>query len=142
MLKNYYLKFKNLLKSRPKIPKKRLEEFLCASKILFDISSYKCENIDECFCSRHKKGHVKKKSLLIEQRTTRRMVIGTIDMVTTNKITNTLKRKMISQKLQFQRYKIKKRELNVSTSSVSSHQDSDDVFLPQSQASTWVSPVD
>ncbi|GBN93342.1 hypothetical protein AVEN_67141-1 [Araneus ventricosus] len=161
MLKTYQLKC-NLLKSHPKIPKKRLEEFLCASKILFDISSCKCRNIAECFCSRHKKGHVRKKSSLIDQRTTRRTVVGTADMVTANKITNPLKRKNDESKITASALKRKHRELefvlrdlkqqrllspstgklNVATSSVSSHQDSDDVFLPQSQASMSASPVD
>ena len=42
MLKAYHLKFNNILKSQPKIPKMRLEEFLASSRVLFDISSGKC----------------------------------------------------------------------------------------------------
>ncbi|GBM18260.1 hypothetical protein AVEN_39022-1 [Araneus ventricosus] len=86
-----------------------------------------------------KKGYVREESLQIDQRTTRRMVIGTIDLVTTNKITNILDRKMINQKLQLQPLKGSTEKLNVSTSSVSSHQDSGDVFLPVTSLNFGVS---
>ncbi|GBM18404.1 hypothetical protein AVEN_72743-1 [Araneus ventricosus] len=64
------------------------------------------------------------------------MVIGTADMLTTKKITNTLKRKMIRQKSKFQPQKGATENLNVLTSSESSQSGSDDIFQPQSQAST------
>ena len=142
MLKAYYLKCKKLLKSHPKIPENKLEQFRRTSKALFDISSCKCKNIDECTCPRHKKLPAREKSFLIDQRTTRRMVIGTLDIVTTNKITNTLKRKMLRKKSQFQPQKENKENLNLSTSSdsIQSNND-DDVFQPQSQASTSMATV-
>lgn len=93
MLKNYHLKCKKIMKSYPKIPQKRLEEFLCNSKVLFDIAACKCKNINECNCPWHKKVPRREKSFLMDQRTTRRMFIGSVDIAATNIIKKTLKRK-------------------------------------------------
>lgn len=135
MLKNYHLKYKNILKSPTKTAKKKLEEFLVSSKTLFDISSCKCKNIDECSCPKHKKLPTCEKSFLIDQRTARRMVIGTVDTATTTKMNKTLKRKLRSKKPQL-------RPLNdvpeMSTASSSpdelSQSDNDDIFKPRLKA--------
>jgi len=50
MLQAYQLKCKNLLKSNPKIPPTKLEEFRRSSKALFDISTCKCRDINKCIC--------------------------------------------------------------------------------------------
>ncbi|GBL97901.1 hypothetical protein AVEN_127011-1 [Araneus ventricosus] len=64
------------------------------------------------------------------------MVIGTLDMLSTNKITGTLRRKMMRQKSKFQPQKGTTEKLNVLISSESSQSHSDDIFQTQSQAST------
>lgn len=40
MVKNYHIKFKNILKSHIKIPKKRLEESFASSKVLLRCSDF------------------------------------------------------------------------------------------------------
>lgn len=97
MLKAYHLKCKNLLKSHPKIPTAKLDEFRRSSRVLFDISSCKCTDISKCTCSREKKVPAREQSFLIDQRSTRKMFIGTIDTVTSKKLTNALKRKSNSK---------------------------------------------
>lgn len=142
MLKAYHLKCKTILKSHPKIPQKKLEEFRHNIKILFDVSSCKCKNIDKYICPKHKKVPVREQNFLMDQRTTRRMVIGTVDIVTTKKIMNTLKRKMQRQKSQFQPQKESSEKLNVQNSCESESSQSDRdwhnyyVCSPKSQAST------
>lgn len=91
MLKAYHSKCKNLLKSYPKIPEKKLEEFRHSSKALFDISTCKCKDIKKCICPRIKKIPPKEQDFLIDQRTTRKMVIGTVDINTTNQMGKTMK---------------------------------------------------
>ncbi|GBO22538.1 hypothetical protein AVEN_94558-1 [Araneus ventricosus] len=68
------------------------------------------------------------------------MVIGTVDMLSTNKITGTLRRKMMRQKSKFQPQKGTTEKLNVLISSESSQSHSDDIFQTQSQASTSADP--
>lgn len=94
MLKAYHGKCKSILKSHPKISKQKLEEFRRKSKELFDISTCKCKNIDECICPKTKRMPAREKKFLIDQRTTRRMGIGNVDIAATNKIKNTLERKL------------------------------------------------
>jgi hypothetical protein len=99
MLKAYNLKCKNLLKSNPKIPRKKLEEFRRKSKALFDISMCKCKDIYKCIYPRIKKVPVREQNILIDQRITRKMVvIGAIDIDVTNQMRNTMKRKLSRQK--------------------------------------------
>ncbi|GBN75863.1 hypothetical protein AVEN_8083-1 [Araneus ventricosus] len=70
------------------------------------------------------------------------MAIGTVNMLTTNTVTKTLKRKMIKQKSKFQPQKGRKVKLNVLTSPESSLPGADDIFQRQSQASTSMAPAD
>lgn len=93
MLKSYHLKYKNLLESYPKIPEKTLEEFRRSSKVLFDISACKCKNLNECICSRDRKVPIKEHCFLIDQRTTRNMIIVNIDIATTNQLKKNFKSK-------------------------------------------------
>lgn len=94
MLKAYHLKFKNILKSHPKIPKKRLDEFLDSSKFLFDISACKCKDFTKCTCSKEKKVPFNEQSFLTDQRSARNMIIGNIDVSTTRQNEKRLKRKL------------------------------------------------
>lgn len=55
MLQTYHLKCKNILKSHPKIPENKLEEFRLGSKVLFDFSACKCRDILKCTCLKNKK---------------------------------------------------------------------------------------
>lgn len=146
MLKAYHLKCKNILKSHPKIPKKKLEEFRRTSNVLFDISSCKCKNMEECVCPRHKKVPAIERSFLIDQRTTRRMVIGTLDLVETAKKSKTVARKIKRQKSLVRAEKKKKTPSNAPKELLSRlfHLDrvnltrtsSDDIFQPRPQASS------
>ncbi|KAJ8728603.1 hypothetical protein PYW07_006299 [Mythimna separata] len=119
MLKAYHLKCKNLLKSYPKIPEKKLEEFRRSSRVLFDISSCKCTNISECTCPREKKVPKREHSFLIDQRSARKMFIGAIDTATTSKLAKTLKRKLNKPDPKVQPQKKSKQEPNISVSSES-----------------------
>ncbi|CAH0554916.1 unnamed protein product [Brassicogethes aeneus] len=92
MLQAYHLKCKNILKSHPKIPDNKLEEFRLRGKALFDISACKCPDITKCTCPKQKKVHIREQSFLIDQRTCRKMVIGGIDVRTTTQIRKTIKR--------------------------------------------------
>lgn len=64
------------------------------------------------------------------------MVIRSVDSITTNKIANTLNRKMLREKSQFQPQKESEDMPNFSTSSESSQSDSDDAFQPRPQSLT------
>ncbi|CAH0546980.1 unnamed protein product [Brassicogethes aeneus] len=134
MLQTYHLKCKNLLKSNPKIPENK--EFRRSSKALFDISSCKCKEMNNCTCPREKKIPVRKQSFLIDQRTARKMVMGTVDIDATNQMRNTLKRKLLRQKSLCKPQKESKEEPNISTSFTSSESDRDDVPQPQLPAVT------
>lgn len=94
MLKAYHLKCKNLLKSIKKISPEKLESFRENGKLLFDIASCKCKELPHCICPTDKKVPKQEQPFLIDQRTSRNMFIGKIDITTTNKLQKTLKRKL------------------------------------------------
>ena len=106
MLQTYHLKCKNLLKSHPKIPKNKLKEFRLESKVLFDISACKCRDFLTCTCPKTKKIPVREQSFVTDQRTTRQMMIGGIDVGTTKQITKALKRKLLREKSESKRIKV------------------------------------
>jgi len=141
MLKTYHSKCKNLLKSHPKIPDKKLVEFRRSSKALFDIATCKCKDIKNCICPRIKKIPVREQNFLIDQRTSRKMVIGSIDIDTTNQMRNTMKRKLERQKLQCNSQTEIIEKPNISISSTSSEYDSegDNKLQKQSQPPKTVS---
>lgn len=141
MLKTYHSKCKNLLKSHPKIPDKKLVEFRRSSKALFDIATCKCKDIKNCICPRIKKIPVWEQNFLIDQRTSRKMVIGSIDIDMTNQMRNTMKRKLARQKLQCNSQTEIIEKLNISISSTSSEYDSegDNKLQKQSQPPKTVS---
>ena len=61
---------------------------------LFDISTCKCTNFATCACSREKKVPAQEQQFLCDQRTVRKMYIGSIDKRTTKRNEKTLQRKM------------------------------------------------
>ncbi|KAF0706458.1 Uncharacterized protein FWK35_00034701, partial [Aphis craccivora] len=73
-----------------------------------------------------KKIPVREQNFLIEQRTSRKMVIGSIDIDTTNQMRNTMKRKLARQKLQCNSQTELIEKLNISISPTSSKYDSED----------------
>ncbi|KAE9521573.1 hypothetical protein AGLY_018037 [Aphis glycines] len=141
MLNTYHSKCKNLLKFHPKIPDKKLVEFRRSSKALFDIATCKCKDIKNCICPRIKKIPVRKQNFLNDQRTSRKMVIGSIDIDTTNQLRNNMKRKLARQKLQCNSQIEIIEKLNISISSTSSEYDSegDNKLQKQSQPPKTVS---
>lgn len=145
MLKAYHLKCKNILKSHPKIPQIKLEEFRRSSRVLFDISSCKCTDISKCTCPKEKKVPTVEQRFLIDQRSTRKMFIGGIDTVTTRKLTNTLKRKFSKAKYQLRAQKDSTKQLKgcvlSGTESSTCTTDEDDNFTPQNQVQTAVTPT-
>lgn len=93
MLKAYHLKCKNLLKSIKRLSPEKLESFRQSSKILFDISACKCKVLSQCICAKDKKVPKQEQTFLIDQRTSRMMIISGIDVTATKKLQKTLKRK-------------------------------------------------
>lgn len=94
MLKSYHFKIIKLLKSHPNIPKKHLEDYLDASKVLFDICSCKYLETNKCNYPKEKKVPYNEQTFLMDQRSLRKMIMGNTDAVTTRKNQKSLKRKL------------------------------------------------
>jgi hypothetical protein len=69
---------------------------------------------------------VREQNFLIDQRTTKKMVIGTVDIDVTNQMINTMKRKLSRQKSRNLKKKTTE-NLNISFLSTSSEYDSDNI---------------
>lgn len=82
LVKEHYSKYKKLKKTKIKkgLKSHALESFLENSSKLFDICSCKCEPISECSCEKNKKVPKKEIDFLLDQRTSRNMVIGKVDI--------------------------------------------------------------
>lgn len=93
MLRAYHLKCKNLLKSIKRLSPDKLNDFLAKSRVLFDISSCKCQNINMCECPKERKVPKKEQSFLIDQRTSRKMIIGGVDICYSKRLEKNLNRK-------------------------------------------------
>lgn len=130
MLKSYHLKYKNLLKSHPKIPQKNIDEFQRNSKALFDICSCKCKDLNSCVCSKERKVPTNERIFLIDQRISRKMIIGNVDVTSTNQLRKSLKRKHIQQQTAQNKTTDHIEEpielLNTSSSSITNDSDWDD----------------
>ena len=99
MIIDYHDKYRNILKCvssagrRPGLQEK-IEQFReSATKNLFDISACKCANFDECHCPAGCKVPRLEQCFLIDQRTERRMFIGSVDIQTTIKLQKRIARK-------------------------------------------------
>lgn len=70
---------------------KKLKSFKDNYKLLLDLAACKCEPFDICECSKELRVPREERSFLLDQRTTRKMMIGGID----NIISQRIKRKMV-----------------------------------------------
>jgi len=90
MLTNYHQKCKDILKSKGRGPSQQLKEEIFvkeAEKTLFDICSCKCPNpVTARSCEKSRKVPDKEISFLIDQRTQRKMKIGSVDNATTARL--------------------------------------------------------
>ncbi|CAH1115245.1 unnamed protein product [Psylliodes chrysocephalus] len=65
---------------------KKLKELkLSWEETLFDIASCKCKDLNDCYCSKAKKIPAQEREFVIDQRTTRSLVIGSIDVASSRK---------------------------------------------------------
>lgn len=100
MLKSYhskYVKMKILVevrKSEKNLQKLKDLQIQAEKKTLFDASACKCEDFELCSCSRLSKVPLKEKEFLIDQRTTRKMLIGSVDPLLTAKMKKKTQRKL------------------------------------------------
>ena len=99
MIKTYHDKYRNILKSaksRINIEtfKKKLENFQSEAKnSLFDIAACKCVVLSLCNCEKSRKVPTIEQVFIIDQRTTRKMVMTSIDISTTKKLQKKIIRK-------------------------------------------------
>lgn len=98
MIRQYHGKLRNLkkpLKSRLNDAlRQKVKEFReIAETKLFDISSCKCANFSLCKCKN--KVPIREREFLVDQRTERKMFIGTIDPVATRNIERSLHRRVL-----------------------------------------------
>lgn len=99
LIRTYHEKYMRLLK-QPKakqsseIYQKRLEQFKQESREkLFDIAACKCVFVS-CKCERIKKVPASEQAFLLDQRTCRKMAIGNLDIIATQKLRRAEKRKL------------------------------------------------
>ena len=64
-----------------------------AHSSLFDIAACKCKILSTCLCEKSRKVSVKEQTFILDQRTARKMVIGAIDIVETERLTKSKVRK-------------------------------------------------
>lgn len=88
-LNAYYSKYQALMKNikRINVPsfKQKCDDFIENSKLLFDISCCKCDSFNRCSCSKDKKVPPLEQAFLEDQRTTRKMMIGSVDKIQSKK---------------------------------------------------------
>lgn len=100
MLKSYRDKMANIIKSlnakkKNESLQKNLEAFKKSTKTtLFDISACKCPDLTKCSCPPERRVPLKEQQFLLDQRSDRKMAIGTVDVETTNKNEMTLARRL------------------------------------------------
>lgn len=102
MLKDYHGKYVNILKtqSSTSIKKetfnKKLNDFKQKSHHLFDISACKCVSFSKCSCRKEKKVPLKEQPFLLDQRSERKMAIGSVDVQESNRMRKKLMRSQAS----------------------------------------------
>ncbi|KAK9876090.1 hypothetical protein WA026_011197 [Henosepilachna vigintioctopunctata] len=96
MIKSYHAKCKNLLKSLKRLSEEKIQDFHRNSERLFDLSSCKCKDLELCKCSKDQKIPKEERAFLIDQRTEREMIIGTVDLLTSKS-----KRKLSDRNIKF-----------------------------------------
>ena len=92
-------------RSITKIPKSRkltnsftvkTNNFKEACKVLFDLAACKC-NFSDCKCDKFHRVPIKEQMFLADQRGPRKMYIGSVDILTTNKLKRKMHRKSIKK---------------------------------------------
>lgn len=97
LIRSYHDKYRCLLKpyqgrqTNEKYQEK-INKFVTESQRLFDVCSCKCKVISECDCSKNSRVSKEGVCFLLDQRTTRKMMIGGVDLVATVKNMRKLKR--------------------------------------------------
>jgi len=89
MITTFHKQCRDLLKSTKRDPSQQLKEEIFvgnAKKTLFDICTCKCENPATCPCEKSRKVPEQEIPFLVDQRTNRKMVIGSIDVATTTRL--------------------------------------------------------
>lgn len=99
MIRNYHDKYRNMLKSfKGKGSREsyqlKLKAFQADARKLFDISACKCKEFNFCSCPREKKVPVEERPFLLDQRSKRKMIIGSLDIEKTKQLTERMKRKI------------------------------------------------
>ena len=89
MLKTHLDKMTSIMKSinaKKKSLSKQIEDFKKTSKTtLFDISACKCSEFKKCSCPCERRVPIMEQQFLLNQRSQRKMAIGSMDVETTNK---------------------------------------------------------
>ncbi|KAH9627844.1 hypothetical protein HF086_001740 [Spodoptera exigua] len=99
LIKSYHAKCKNLLKSLKRLSEEKIQDFHRNSEKLFDLSSCKCKDLELCKCSKDQKIPKEERAFLIDQRTERKMIMGTVDLLTSKR-----KRKLSDRKIKLKTY--------------------------------------
>ncbi|KAH9638792.1 hypothetical protein HF086_002032 [Spodoptera exigua] len=99
LIKSYHAKCKNLLKSLKRLSEGKIQDFHRNSEKLFDLSSCKCKDLELCKCSKDQKIPKEERAFLIDQRTERKMIMGTVDLLTSKR-----KRKLSDRKIKLKTY--------------------------------------
>lgn len=98
-IRSYHDKYRTLLKSykaRKDVEsyRKQIDTFRMKAKVLFDISTCTCKSFESCCCKKERKVPMKEREFLLDQRTERKMVIGSLDRKVTIQKTKAAKRKL------------------------------------------------
>lgn len=99
LIKSYHAKCKNLLKSLKRLSEEKIQDFHRNSERLFDLSSCKCKDLELCKCSKDQKIPKEERAFLIDQRTERKMIMGTVDLLTSKR-----KRKLSDRNIKLKSY--------------------------------------
>lgn len=97
-IQEYHKKYRNLLKpykARKNVEsyKKKIKKFVDESKRLFDIATCKCANQNVCVCERTRKIPTSERNFLNDQRSDKKMIIGGVDVATSQKQSLLIERK-------------------------------------------------
>jgi len=98
MIQSYHAKYisiKDVVKriEKSETVKTKVEKFKEEAQVLFDIAACKCADFKLCSCSKEKKVPAKEQQFLTDQRSARRMAIGTVDIQETLKLKKRTERK-------------------------------------------------
>ncbi|CAH1108460.1 unnamed protein product [Psylliodes chrysocephalus] len=103
MLKEYHKKYMNLKKSshRKDLFKRKAELFISNAKAkLFDLAICKCADFSTCHCEKNEKIPQIEQAFVEDQKTVRKMIIGSIDQKTTIKLLTREQRKVKGKTVQ------------------------------------------